>query len=438
MFPNSAYAVPTGSFNVPIAPPTTDPDTSPYTDIRVSCEWLPFIRACLQQLLLQTSWDTDAAGLEQVQYRAARLIRMFGDEACDVCDCLRFIGSQAQKSVSDGHGGSVWVNVDPRTENADMQPPPWPTPPSGQTGNCLSAANCETMFANMMGHASNVLATEAEIGALLVAFMDFLDLTLGPIGEVVTIAANWGVAALAAGATVFAAAWDTTTQATAFDGIRCLMQCYMNPNGSITAAGIEFVKNDFFAKIDGWVTNPSENALWRIFFPDFLDSQGPNGLGKAGNLFGVVAFDCSGCDCGWCRTYDFLATDGGATPYTSGGAYGGEWVSGRGWKNHAGNPRMDLQLLLGSVITFTVAEMEYEEVDGPGGGAAITMYSLPVTTVVTAGVSTGIHNVRSATGVFVGDNVLVEFGMGAGFTGYLRRITLHGDGSNPLGGDNCF
>jgi hypothetical protein len=78
LFPDSPYAEATGTFKRPVLPPTVDPDASPNRTFTIACEWLPYIRGSLQQLLLQSTWKVDnEAQLILAQARAQTLISMF-------------------------------------------------------------------------------------------------------------------------------------------------------------------------------------------------------------------------------------------------------------------------------------------------------------------------------------------------------------------------
>lgn len=80
MWPNSPFAVPTSSFKRPVPVPTSEPTTSPTTSVSLSCAWLPYVRGALQQLLLQTTWDTeDPALLALTQGRVWNLISLFSE-----------------------------------------------------------------------------------------------------------------------------------------------------------------------------------------------------------------------------------------------------------------------------------------------------------------------------------------------------------------------
>jgi len=379
MFPNSEFAHPAPSFTVPMTPPGVDPRDAPQTTVTINCAWLKYIRGALTQLLLQSSWDVAGDDLGVVQSQVWRLISLFGEVDCNVCDCITLVGGKLAKFVPDGHGGGSMEVLDARTEGTPV--PPWPSPPEGQTGNCLTAANIAAYFSSMMGHTANILGTEAEIGALIVSFVDWLELELGPAGIVLDYAINFAEGALAAGATVFASAFDSTTQTAAFDGIRCLFECHANSDGSLTSVEIEAIKEEFFTKIDGWVVDTAENALWRLFFPDFLDSQGPNGLNGLGKVLGILAYDCSGCGCGWCYNYDFKSSlyDWTTFDRTDEDSVT-EWQSGVGVVGHL-TTTIDLTvcdvIFKTGTITSHVQELriKYKFVDAPSGSVGHVFFN---------------------------------------------------------------
>lgn len=437
MLPNSAFSHAVGSFRVPIAPPTTAPGDEPTASFRVNCEWLPFIRGALTQLLLPSTWDTDDPDLLlDIQARVYALTALLGQDNCDMCDCLEFTNNGWQKQVSDGHGGSILVPIDPRTEGT--VPPPWPTPPSGQTGNCLSGANNADMFKQSMNLIINTIGGAVIIAQIIILVVDLFELALPFVGEALALANEWALAIVGAGVTVLAATFQGADADTIYAKLSCIIGCHANADGRVTAAGIDFIIADFTEYLPTSPADAPQQLLWSFFVTSWLQNQGPNGLTLLGKAAGIVSSDCSGCDCGWCYTYDFTTGAHGASSWDGVALYGAELVAGHGWKNHAGNPRADVQILFGSSINWTHARMEYELVDGPGGGSAITMYSLPITTVFSASpLSVGIHQVASGVGSFTGDNVSIQLGMGAGYTAYLKSVTLMGDGTNPLGSNNC-
>lgn len=98
MFPDESYASPRGSFNRPVIAPNVDPDASPTKSIAINCQWLPFIRGSLQQLLLQATWDPLGPPLALTQGRVWNLIDLFQE-------CTSGIPFACPYSFSEGDEG---------------------------------------------------------------------------------------------------------------------------------------------------------------------------------------------------------------------------------------------------------------------------------------------------------------------------------------------
>jgi len=77
MFPDEPFAEGRGSFLRPVPMPTVDPGAAPTQSVEVSCQWLPYIRGALMQLLLQASWVEGSGDLDQTQGRVFNLIDLF-------------------------------------------------------------------------------------------------------------------------------------------------------------------------------------------------------------------------------------------------------------------------------------------------------------------------------------------------------------------------
>lgn len=106
MWPDEPYAPDRGSFRRPVVPPIGDPDASPGLTVTVACEWLPFIRGALQQLLLQATWDTASSStLLLTQKRAFNLISMFQE-----CGSPVLISCPFDFTVPGG-GDDGWANI---------------------------------------------------------------------------------------------------------------------------------------------------------------------------------------------------------------------------------------------------------------------------------------------------------------------------------------
>lgn len=81
MWPDQEYAPSRGSFTTPVLPPSTDPRDSPTKTVEVNCQWLPYIRGALMQLVLQATWIPTDVGFTDIQMRAMTLIDLFKE--CD-------------------------------------------------------------------------------------------------------------------------------------------------------------------------------------------------------------------------------------------------------------------------------------------------------------------------------------------------------------------
>jgi len=80
VFPDNPYSPPRGSFTTPVPPPLVDANAEPGISLFINCDWLPYVRGALQQLLLQSTWKVDTpAQLLLAQQRAATLISLLGD-----------------------------------------------------------------------------------------------------------------------------------------------------------------------------------------------------------------------------------------------------------------------------------------------------------------------------------------------------------------------
>jgi hypothetical protein len=145
MYPDSPYAVPIGSFRVPVKPPTVDPDQN-LVCLSVSADWLPLILGALKQLLLQATWAVDTPEeLQLAQQRAFDLIYRFsqagpctesgpggvGCESEDCMCCLRWNNGVLQSLVC-----GVWTDI-PGGPTGGVQNPTQPTgdkrPAAGQS-----------------------------------------------------------------------------------------------------------------------------------------------------------------------------------------------------------------------------------------------------------------------------------------------------------------
>lgn len=172
MYPPSPYAVPVGSFQTPVALPTTDPLEGPFFYVGINCEWMPLIVGALKQLLLQATWATnDVNALQKVQGQVFNLIAQFNCatapslsdlcglpggscEECEMC-CLRFQNGVLQQLVC-----GTWTDV-PGQPTGGFQGPSQPgagspqPPPDG---------GCKQYHAQLLGNGRWLAPTVVSTG----------------------------------------------------------------------------------------------------------------------------------------------------------------------------------------------------------------------------------------------------------------------------------
>ena len=230
---------------------------------------------------------------------------MFGDESCEMCDCIEFNGPTPSKFTPNGSGGGTFVPVDPRTEGT--VPPPWPPDkvPEGQTGNCLAAANIVAIWKHTNDNTINLLAIDASLLTLLAAFVEFLSLFAPVVGELADLALALAGGALGAGITLYTTTFQGIHSADMYAALQCILDCNAASDGSFTADEIPVIKLQFEAWVNASPLVTEERLLAIGQWETTLDALGPNGLNTWGHLGGVTSADCSSCDCGWMHKFDF-------------------------------------------------------------------------------------------------------------------------------------
>lgn len=79
MWLDQGYAEGRGSFLRPVLPPSADPGSSPTKTISINCQWLPYIRGALLQLVLEATWRQPDVDVDLAQARAMTLISLFDE-----------------------------------------------------------------------------------------------------------------------------------------------------------------------------------------------------------------------------------------------------------------------------------------------------------------------------------------------------------------------
>jgi len=182
--------------------------------------------------------------------------------------------------------GTGWVPLpDGGDERQDGgYTPPWPSPPGGQTGNCLAAENIVAIFDTSM------LQGKVALDAGMIGFG--IVSAIGTILSPFIPAAIFVTAASAIGGMIFNGGVDFLTDVTStdnLDALKCAVDCKASADGSITAAQ--------FNDIKGYVDDKITDATIRSLYDFWLDGLGPVGLSRMGAAGGITSGDCASCDC---------------------------------------------------------------------------------------------------------------------------------------------
>lgn len=86
MFGDNPFAIPISSFQRPVPLVLVDPDDEPDYNVCFRKEWLPYILGSLQQLWLQTTWDSDDPDAVALEQQRAKLLTQMFMTGCDVCE----------------------------------------------------------------------------------------------------------------------------------------------------------------------------------------------------------------------------------------------------------------------------------------------------------------------------------------------------------------
>lgn len=153
MFPDVPWAEAAGSFVQPVRPPNSDPQSGLQATLSLGCEWLPYVRGALYQLLLQSTWYGTSEEIGLAQQRAFDLISLFSASAAGDCGnapvvagngidcgedcmgcCLRY-----QNGVLQMFSCGVWTDVPGQPAGPGGQPgggSPQPAPGGGVAEYC--------------------------------------------------------------------------------------------------------------------------------------------------------------------------------------------------------------------------------------------------------------------------------------------------------------
>lgn len=353
---------------------------------------------------------------------------------------MRFVGGVLQQDIT---GDGDWENAgdpeqpyDPRKDSPYV--PPWVTPPAGQSGECLSAANvatyidyCSFMLAGTMVDGLTFFQTVGVAVTVLTALMDLVPLTL----LTATITA------------LYAQVIDSWEDCRDFDVIPKLTEilvCRYESDGSMTESNWQAVISDLNAWRDT-LTDNDERARWFLAIA-LVTLWGPVGMSIVGAIWGITSYECDYNECKWTHTFDFSVDDGGfelALEGYNGAVYSDFW---RGtyeqWPDsyYRTNFYIARDFSLSTIKRFAVV-YDFHRATGDAGAVVFNATIGSSQTLVYWDVQDegdelewDINLTQSVTrvefGLFAGRDTTGTHGSEGSVT--VRSITLEGTGVNPF------
>lgn len=309
-------------------------------------------------------------------------------------------------------GGTTWIDspeADPRHSDIFRLPPLTTSDPK-----CDAAANqvkwikdfIDSVIAQLDAGATALAVTNNFLTQLTAVFPPALLLLL--LQEAATSLFDTGSTALSAA--------FTSTQ---YDLLLCAFYCFLEPDGTCTAADLVNIETKIAASMD---------ATAAAIVDEILFIQGEVGLSNAGVIGGQTG-DCNDCACFWCHGWDFQA-DAGSDFWTPDSGFG-TWVLGSGWISEAGG-----LILRTTFAPTTIREIAFSG-NNFGGGGNFIGFNLSGVRQLTVSCSGGLpYSCPFDVNVLCDEIILNPNCTGVGNC-YLFTCTIQGEGTSPFGADNC-
>lgn len=232
------------------------------------------------------------------------------------CDCVQ----------TTPDGGETWVDditADPRHGDGFRFPVR-----TGSDIKCNAAANMIAFLHNYIDDAL-VSGNRVSLANAIIAFLVLVVFDIGIIAAIVYVVAD---AIIAIGVEVIRDAFTEEVYAQ----LLCIIYETISADGQVSAVQLD--------AINARIATDIGDEVVTLFMELVFSLIGEVGLSNAGAI-GDAEGDCSAC--GWCKTQDFTAGNGGFAAYGSGQ---GTYSSGNGWQaqniNLGGTDRTLVQITL--------------------------------------------------------------------------------------------
>lgn len=282
------------------------------------------------------------------------------------CDCVQYSPD----------GGTTWNDAtgsDPRHASAFRL-----SARTGSDRNCNAAANMVAWIKGVVNDCIHICEVGGVVVALVNKILDFADVIFAEEGGVLlALIQNIAGVVFDAGFAALSAAF-TSDQ---YDLMLCIFYCHDGADGQVTPEQFALIQANITAQL---------NTVAATITNLFLSLQGEVGLSNAGAQ-GTETADCSGCDCGWCRSSDYVTTEDLAEMTNEGGAWsmgdgyvGTEYIGFTSFSQQYPSPL--------TPVVVTHLEMTYSATGfGLGGNVSLQLYLAGVQEQIVVSTTAGSH-----------------------------------------------
>lgn len=187
----------------------------------------------------------------------------------------------------------LWEPLQTGDERSNGSAPiPWPDPPVGEDGACLSAENIAAYYQSVLTSIRADVVLGKSVTIIAAGVSSVLALFIPPM-LFGTIALSLSAAALTLGEVGL----TIMLQEEHIDNFKCVVYCNAESDGSITTSAFTAIRNG----MAGWAS-----GLELAIIEYYLDSLGSVGLQRQGAALGITTGHCDDCDCNECPYVDFV------------------------------------------------------------------------------------------------------------------------------------
>lgn len=189
----------------------------------------------------------------------------------------------------------LWENVETGDERSNGSAPiPWPSPPVGEDGACLTAENITAYYQSVLTSVRGDVVLGKSVTIIATLVTSALSLFIPPM-LYGTLALGLASAALTLGEVGL----TIMLQEEHLDNFKCVIYCNAESDGSVTATAFTNIR----AGMASWAS-----GLELFIIEQYLDSLGSVGLQRQGNALGITTGHCDDCGCVGCQLVTFDGT----------------------------------------------------------------------------------------------------------------------------------